>query len=325
MSEQQKTREVDLLQLIQSTGKGIVNLVTGVWDAIMWCLFFAFKYYIALILFVLAGLGFGLIKSINYKQVYKSDMIVRSNAVKSFEYRILMDELNLYFEDGSEIAQKKVAQLTGLPIDVVDQVVLIETFPGININDNEIVNIYDEKEAYNVSDTINVHDKHFLKLRAYVTNPNVFDQLSSGIKKFSEDHKYLTQSNEARLSHAMQLLTQHKKEVEMLEKLQNSQYSNSGETSIALQNNKFRFKSEPPLVYYAKISLVEAIREYSQEVNHYKDNITIVNDFTLVEKPHGSKMYNIIVSGILFLALGYISLLVWYFLRKVSGKYSARI
>ena len=90
MSEQAKTKEIDLLQLFQSIGKGIVNLVTGIWDAIMWCLFFAVRYYLVLLIFLAVGITFGIVKSTKYTQLYKSDMIVRSNAVTSFEYRILI-------------------------------------------------------------------------------------------------------------------------------------------------------------------------------------------------------------------------------------------
>lgn len=326
MSDEKKTREIDLFELFASFGKGIKNLVLTIYDALMWCLFFAVKKYKILLIFFIIGLSYGIFQVSTGKKFFSSNMLIRSNAVTSFQLKEILDEFNNYFEQSNEFSDETLMNELLLDSTELSNILGIESFFGIDLNTNDVIDFYDLKENHSKSDTINVRSDKYLLIKANILDPLILPKFQEKFIDYLNQLPLLVHENEQRLNYLENLIENYDLETMYLDSLQKSTYFEENKPQISMGRNEILLgNSNKYLVHNYKFQIYALKKEVVPEYFVYNDPVTVINDFSMAAKQESSSAILIIKDIILFFILGYIILLVQYFLSKVSGKYMSRI
>lgn len=331
MSESKKTREIDLFDLFASIGRGIKNLFVGLFDALMWCLFFAIKKYKILLVFFVVGLGFGIFKVTTSKDLFSSTMLIRSNAISSFELKEKVDDFNNYFIQSNEYSDKKLRQELQMDSFELSQISGIESFFGIDLNVDEesteySIEFFDVSENHDLSDTINVRDKKYLLIKANIFDPSVLPQFQKNFIDYLNRQPMLMKENEQRLESLSKEISGYDIELTYLDSLQKTSYFTGNQPSLKFERNQIMLgETRKFLVHYYKFEISGYKDEIISEYTVFSDPVTVINDFSLAVKQESSSVIQVIKFIIIFTFLGYLILLVRYYLMKVSDKYLSKI
>lgn len=326
MSETKKTREIDLFDLFASIGRGIKNLFTGLFDALMWCLFFAVKKYKILLIFVVLGLVYGIFKVSTGRNYYSSNMLIRSNAVSSFELKIKLDEFNNFFAQANEFSDKVLREELNMDSISLSNIKGINSYYGIDLNADETIEYFDLKENHNLSDTINIRDKNYLLVQAEIYDPTVLPEFQKNFISYLNRQPLLVKENKQRLENIKKLIDGYDLEIMYLDSFQKVNYFTPNQPSISMEQNQILLgEARKQFVHGAKFAITEDKDEIISDYTVFSDPVTVINDFSLAVKQENSSLFGVIKDVIIFGLFGFIVLVVWYFLSKISGKYLSRI
>ncbi len=326
MTENNKGKEVDLFDLFASIGRGIRNLVINVYDMAMWCLFFAVKRWKFLLIFVVLGLAYGTYSVVNSKQQYTSGMLIRSNAVSSFDMKLILDELNNYFISSNESSTIKLQGLLQMDSAELSNVNGISTHFVIDVNQDGSLDYYDLKDQADPKDTILSRSTKYLYITAKIVEPTVLPELEKGLVNYISSQELIKVANGKRLDKYTQRVNAYALEFDYLDSLQKVVYFEKTKPEIKYGQNQLMLgESRKQLVHNDKLSILYSMEGASDEISLYKDPVTVINGFPLAARRVETPIISIIKTIIKLVFLGYVIALLAYFLRKVSGKYMAKI
>lgn len=326
MSDTKKTREIDLFDLFASIGRGIKNIFVGLFDAAMWGLFFAIKKYKILLIFFALGMGYGIFNVFTSNNYYSSNMLIRSNAVSSFELKEKLDDFNNYFIQANEFSDSILKMELQMDSAEVSNILGIESYFGIDLNSNDIIDYYDLKDKHNKSDTINIRNDKFLLIKANVKDSRILPKFQEGLINYLNKGPLLRQVNNQRLKNLESLIDGYNTEIMYLDSFQRATYFVKDKPTLTIDKNLVLL-GEPrlQLVHKYKYELNEEKIEIINDYVAFKDPVSVINDFSLAVKQESSSFFTILKDIILFLFVGYFITLGWYVLNKTSSKYLSKI
>ncbi len=326
MSQENKTKEVDLFDLFASIGNGIKNLVINIFDGAMWLLFFGIKRYKILLIFIAFGLALGIYKTYSGRQSYTSGMLIRTNAISSFELKAILDEFSNYFSSGNEISNKRIQKYLDLDSAHFSNISGVNAHFVIDVYLDGTIDYYDLRDNSDPRDTIRARSEDYLYIQAGVYDPSVLPMLQEGLINYISSNHMVMASNEVRLSQKREVIKSCELETLYLDSLQKATYFSVSQPQLKYTSNQLILgESRKQLVHYDKFNIVNAKQKVAKEVDLYSSPITVISDFPLAAQKMSTPIGLIIVSVIKLTFLGYVVLLVIYFLRKVSGNYMAKV
>lgn len=326
MSDTKKTREIDLFDLFSSIGNGIKNLFIGLFDALMWCFFFAVKKYKILLIFFALGLSYGIYKVSTGENYFSSNMLIRSNAISSFELKEKLDEFNNYFNQSNEFSNEILRNELNMDSVELSNVLGITSYYGIDLNENDIIDYYDTDESHNAADTINIRNDKYLLVKVDINNPQVLQKFQKGLLRHLNELPLLTRINNQRLANVGALIESYDLEMLYLDSLQRTTYFEENKASITMERNQIMLgESKKNLVHGYKFNISERKEEIINEYTVFTEPITVINDFSLAVKQESSSIVTILKDIIIFLFMGYLVIVGWYFITRISDKYLSKI
>lgn len=326
MTDNKQTREIDLFDLFASMGRGIKNMMFWFYDTFMWCFFFGIKKYKILLVFFAIGLTLGLFNIFKGRQQYTSGMLIRSNAISSFELKGILDEFNNYFKNSEPASDKLIMQFLDMDSAQLSEISGIDVHYAIDVNNDESIDYYDLKDDANPKDTIVVRDKYHLYVVAHIYNPLILPKLQAGLVNYIQTQPVVIEANALRLNKMNERIRYYTTESMYLDSLQKNTYFEKSVPEIKYSSNQLMLgESKKQLVHNEKLNILYAKQETEKEVTINKNATTVINDFPIAAEKVNTPVSSVIKEIILFMFIGYVIALLWYFLSRVSGDYMKRI
>lgn len=327
--KEDKTKEIDLLDLLQSIGKSIANFFKFLYESLWWLIVFGIKNYIAIIVFAIIGLGWGIYSVSSSKDVYQSFMKIRSNAMPSNELKPYIQEINKYLGSKGEITYPILEKKLNIDSAKVSEIVAVKSHYYIDYWNDGSLDEIDKDDTHPVKDTINVIDSTYLSIEARVNDPLLFENLGKNLVDYLNSNPKIIPVNNNRYSFVKYEANALKNEIQLLDSLQRFSYFNGSRDLQQLQfNNRQGLilgENRQQLYHWEKIRLERRRKPLVTELELYAEPVTIIDDFPIVTTKMSSGLFELIKSVIIITAIGYLILLLIYFFKKNYSKYSDRV
>lgn len=301
-------KEIDLLELFASIGKGIKNMILGLLKGIVFLISFGIKRAHWLALFVIAGALVGLLVYSTTSRYYSSHLIAQPNGIKAYDMVEYINDLNRF------TTRKNIPALTNsLNLDeaTAQKVKNIEAFYYLDVNKDGIGDLVDLNKSYNPRDTNIVLDNKRIYVQVEVLDNQVFAAVSKGLFEYIAKNPYLIQLNQIRKKELEEMVSMVSLEIAKLDSLQNVDYFKSDQRLESGRDSRLMFLSEKDkqMYYKDKVTLTRQKQNYLKELEMATEPLTVIKDFTALTMEENPKSGYIIKFGFWFGVMGFVILL----------------
>ncbi|MFB6342401.1 hypothetical protein ACE1ET_11775 [Saccharicrinis sp. FJH62] len=327
--KEDKTKEIDLLDLLQSIGRSIAKFFIFLYNAMWWFIVFGVKNYIFMIIFVIIGLGWGIYSTMNSKDVYQSFMKIRSNAMTTRDLKPFISEINTYISNKNSFTYPILEKNLNSDSSEISKITAVKPHFYIDYWGDGIIDELDIKDNHSTRDTLNVLDSTYMCIEARVQDPALFEVLGEKIVTYLNNKPSIIRINDYRLKEVNYKVASFNHEIRLLDSLQNFSYFNG---STDLQQLQFSNRqglilgeNRQQLFHIYKLRLENQKKPFVTELNLYTDPVTIIDNFPIVTTKMESSLMDIIISVIKVALLGYVILLLIYVFKKNYSKYADKV
>ncbi|MFN8259038.1 MAG: hypothetical protein U0W24_25335 [Bacteroidales bacterium] len=309
-----KTNEIDLIELLQKIGDMIRNGLNKLGNLLMEFLVLLVKKSLWIIGFTILGACIGFFLFSLTKRYYTSEMMARSNAVDNSIVINAINQLNELCLNNNRIM---LAQYLGTDIESATKVKSIKAFYAIDNNKDGFVDEADYENTYNPSDTTKKRSNYIFYLKVEVFDEKVFPIVNHGTKKYINQSPYVSLNDSIRKVQALNMINYYNNEIQKLDSLQKTYYyrqmpAESKNNQMIILNEK-----EIKLVHSDIINLNRAKLDLERSLQIDIDPITVLQDFTVLSREENPWTKYVKMFGILFAVLGFVLSLIWEHRRRI--------
>jgi len=295
--------EIDLLQLFRNFEDFIVKIFKGLCSIILWVIIFFIKKWIYLLIALIFGFGISYVYTKMQQDLYSSDLVLKSNAV---ENQKMISYINRLKNLASKANYPVLANLLDISGEDAEKINGIQAYWFIDKNKDDIVDGSDLDNRFLADTNVNKVDWKF-GIRAVVTDPTVFNKITSGIVYYVSSNDYFNRMNEVRINDLKEIVEQTGKEVEKLDSLQKKEYFKL-EDIARLREGQLVFTNDPEIKLFHRelLRLVIDKQESLTDLTIHSEIITLLEDFVITQKPTNNIMFYARKLVPVFLVLAYV-------------------
>jgi hypothetical protein len=298
-SNNHKKDEVDLLELFRRMGLAISRWLHALGRGIVVSIVFLFRKWIPLTIALLVGVGATYIMKKSFTPYYSSEMTLRSNTIPNADMIAYLNRLHSFCDDNNKQA---LARYLAIPVDSAKKIKDIQAFWVIDRNNDASPDYIDYRERYNVYDTINKRMIDRFVVRVKISSADELNDVKDALFHYVKSNQLFQERNNLRLAHAKEMLERLNYDIVQLDSLQKVKYFEETRNITPEKNAQMVFLQErnTQLLYDDIYNLYKKRQDIDQELNLFPDIITLLNDFTIPNKPYtGLKYYGKFVIPIL--------------------------
>ncbi|HUS87729.1 MAG TPA: hypothetical protein VMW76_10865 [Bacteroidales bacterium] len=306
--------EIDLLQLFRSFGDFIVRIFKGLFNLILQFIIFSIRKSLYLIAALLLTVLTSYLKVKIQDEIFYSDLVLKSNAVQNQE---MISYINRLQGLTSKVNHRILADELNIPVEKAELVSDITAYWFVDKNRDGIVDDIDLNNRF-IADT-NI-DKISWKfgIRASVKDPQIFEEVTTGVINYINSNEYFRQANEARLKNLKETIDQTGKEIYKLDSLQKREYFREDE-STRLKEGQLVFTNDPEIKLF-HADLLDLLRDKQvreRELGIDNGIISLREGFTLNQQPENSITYYAKKSILIYIGLAYLIALFITYRKKL--------
>ena len=280
MSDKNEVKEIDLLELFQSIGKGIKSISIWILKSIVFLIAFGLKKAHWVAIFVVVGLLLGLGYHSVSKSYYSSGMVVSTNGITSLDLIDHINDLTTICKSGNSNA---LSISLGISDSSAKKIKKIEAYPYIDVNKDGIGDIIDFEGSYKANDTnqIIIKDRCYLHVELFENQPKEY--LQKGLLNYINRNEYLVQLNQIRKNELWEQITETEKEIAKLDSLQNIEYfSENASSPVPVGTGGYIVYTEKDkkMYYNDKLSLIKNKQDLEKQFELNQGPITIVKNMS---------------------------------------------
>jgi hypothetical protein len=294
---QRPTDEIDLFEFSNRIGKSLKNIFFWSIDTLKKFSILIVRKTIWILTFMIIGF------LVCYFLFYKTDnylsagITIRSNAVNSSFIVNLINSGD--FLETSSLDIKKIKS--------------ISAFYGIDYNHDKITDIIDYNNTFNPKDTTQKRLPDILYVKINFFDQSILKSVADNLFKFISSNKYIIDNNNIRIQQSKNLIEEYKKEIQLLDSIEKTQFSQSTKQQRFGSNQTIILNEKDIKLYHREIiSLFKLKQVLEKDLILYSDPITIIQDSnqkpTLITTSNWSSLNKVIL---LFGIIGFIVSLLW--------------
>ena len=306
--------EIDLIQLFRNIGNSIKKLFLGLFNICLQFIIFSIRKFVYLTLAVIVGLIISYSLSKIQKDYYYSDLVLKSNAVQNQEMIYFLNRLkNLT----SEANYSVLASSLNLSIELAENISDIKAYWFIDFFKDGLVDGPDYTEKY-FTDTSVVKVEWKFGVRATVTDPTVFNDITEGLIHYIESNEYFQSMNKVRLEMLDEIIQQTGLEVEKLDSLQKKEYFQL-EDATRLKEGQLLFTNDPEVKLFHRDLLNLLVEKHKSQTERsiHSNVVSILENFTITQVPINNIAYYARKIVPLFIGLAYLLALFIAFRKNI--------
>jgi hypothetical protein len=282
--------EIDLVDLFRKIGDSIIKLFKTVGKAILISLVFLLRHWLPLGFSLILGVGVSYTLKYIMKPGFSSEMVLKSNIVPVEELITYINKLHTFCYEENFSALSSSLKLDE---QSVKQIVDISSFWVIDINTDKVPDYVDYENRFNVYDTTNIRMPDRLDIRVKTKSRSEFTNIKKGIIHYINSDSLFQQRNRVRNQQNTIFLKRLEYDIVQLDSLQKVKIFEESKGRIPGKDNQIIFLQEQKtqLVYSDIHSLYETKKNYEEQLELYKDIVTVISDLTIPYKPYTRAKY----------------------------------
>ena len=313
MSTEQRNDEIDLIEVFQKIGNGIVNIFNWFVNLLYQILLFFIRRAILIGVIVLIGLAIGFLRFKSTPRYYSSSLEAYSNAMSSLDMISYVNNINELFAEGNIDGLVEKLSVDSVTLSDVKNV---KAYKVIDLNKDGITDLVDYDEKYQTSDTTISRNRFVVKVEVF--DQMVFPVIQESILKYIEDNKYIHDLNTIRKKQLIELIAKLDSEISTLDSLKKTEYFKKSDDQLKTQAGQLLVMNEKTTQLYHPqiISLYKEKQGLEQQLELRTDPITIIQDFSALSVVENNLMSYLKRYGIMAIVLG---ILLAVFIENVKG------
>ena len=301
---EKRNDEIDLIEVFQKMGNGIINLFNKFLNLLYLLLLFFIRKSILIFIFIILGLTLGFVQYKTSPRYYSSSLEAYSNAMASLDMINYLNNIHELFKNqNTEGLESKL----GIDLSELEKIKDVKAYKVIDLNKDGITDLVDYDEKYKSSDTTISRNRFVIKVEVF--DQTVFPTIQESIMSYIEQNKYLNELNTVRKKQLQELITKLDIEINTLDSLKKTEYFKKDDEKLKTQAGQLLVMNEKTTQLYHPqiISLYKEKQTLEHRLELRTDPVTIIQDFSALSKVENNlfsymKRYGIygIVLGILF-------------------------
>ncbi|MEI6048926.1 MAG: hypothetical protein WCS03_08520 [Bacteroidota bacterium] len=279
-----KDDEIDLLDLFKRMGRTLSGWANALGRAFLITTVFLLRRWLPLGLSIVLAVGYSWMSKNQSKNVYSSELTIRSNAVPNSDMITYVNRLHSFCIENDSLA---LSAALSMPLENVRFVKDIQAFWAIDLGNDGIPDKIDYKNSYNVNDTVNIRMADRFVVRARVSVPQEFALLRERILEYAGQNSLFQLKNQVRLAQNKEIQVRLIYDINQLDSLQKVKYFEETRSRIPASGGQMIFlqQQNTQLIYSDIYALYSRKQAIDTELELYKDVLTLLNDFTTPARP----------------------------------------
>lgn len=289
-SSDNKSDEIDLLDLFARMGKGVGKGIRAIGRGILYSIFFLIRKWIWLGLSLAIGIGVSYFIKFNSERQYSSDITFSSNAVPNADMIAYVNKLHTFCRERN---LGELARALSIDSSKIKYVLDIQAFWVIDLGNDEIPDYVDFKNRHNVQDTVNVRMQDRFVVRVRTSVPQEMTSIRDGIVSFVEKNSFFIQQNELRLAQNEIIRSRLDYEINQLDSLQKVKYFEEARRLMPKEGGQMIFLQEQrtQLLHDDIINLFARRQYIERELTLFAAPLTLLSDYTPPARPDNGALY----------------------------------
>lgn len=313
--------EIDLLDLFRRIGNTIRKWFNSLGRAFLISVVFLLKKWLPLGISIVLGVLFAYMLKFTSDSSYKSDLVLRNNAIQNSEMIGHINKLHRYFDERNFEALNSLTSING---DLLKNVNDICAYWIIDKGNDEVPDYVDYSSNHNVYDTLNVRMKDFIDIQISIKTPQELAIVRNGIVKFITSDTLFQKINNTRIRQKKEMLQRISLDITQLDSLQKIINRNENKRTNLQTNNQMVFLQEQKtqLLYPEIQNLYTRKQIIEVELDLYPDIITVINDFSVPSRRINGVFYYAKKVAPIFFLITLIILILYSNKKKLNEIYN---
>jgi uncharacterized protein (DUF2344 family) len=300
MTTEKRNDEIDLIEVFQKLGNGIVKLFNRFIHLIYQILLFFIRRAILIGIIIIIGLSIGFYKYKTSPSFYSSTLEAHSNAMSSIDMINYINNLHVLFStNNTESLQSKI----GINKEELEKIKDVKAFKVVDFNMDGIPDLIDFDEKYETSDSTISRSRFVIKVEVF--DQETFPAIQQGILDFINQNQYIKNRNSIRKLQLNDLISKLDYEISALDSLQKSEYFTKKEEPNTKAGQILIMNEKVTQLYHPQIMALYKEKQGLEETLDLRtEHITIIQDFSTLSVIENNLMTYIKFWGIIGIVLG---------------------
>lgn len=280
--DNQKEKEIDLVQILSTIWNGIANICTWCVDAVKWSLRFAYKHRIGVCVSVVLAILFTMFWGRPANRSSKMETEMRINVQNSFFFHDVIASLDYMCKYQDTI---RIAKELNLPMKHAKKLLGVKSYYFV---DKLCDGTPDEICMGNFeADTTKQIMTDRLLLNMEVRDTLSLKSIEDGILYYFENNSLIEKANKERIEESTTMLANVEKELFMLDSLRKNEYFNKKEKSYTLGGNMIVTEKEKQLFHDEILRLSLKKNQCVYELNVNSKCVNFIRPFVMTDIKNG--------------------------------------
>ncbi|MCK4661585.1 MAG: hypothetical protein KAT68_01865 [Bacteroidales bacterium] len=279
MATEQKSDEIDLLELFKNIGNWFVSIFNNIIRIIVYFFLIIFKKLLYLIGFVFLGCVIGYFIFFVTDDCYETEAILTTNSVSNSDLISYINKLN------NNNNYLLLSTLLKLDTSITKNIKNIKASWIIDQNKDGIGNFVDYDDEMNINDTSYNRLKSRYNVRIIIYDTTIVNDVRNGLLNYINSNEYFNNVNNIKIHNYKDLIIRTEKEIFVLDSLKELNYFSNPKYTSA-KNNELLFINEKTIKLFHPdlIKLIKENQNYKRYLQLYPDITTIIDDFSVPKR-----------------------------------------
>lgn len=300
MTTEKRNDEIDLIEVLQKIGNGIVNLFNSFLNLLYKILLFFIRRAILIGVILVLCIGFGIFKYKTSPSYHSSTLEAYSNAMSSLDMINYINNLHeLFVEKNISGLQSKL----GINEEVLDEIKDVKAYKVVDFDMDGIPDLIDFDEKYQTSDSTISRSRFAIKVEVF--NQETFPVIQESILSFIDQNKYIKERNTIRKRQLTELISKLNLEISSLDSLKKKEYFTKKEEAKTQAGQILVMNETETQLYHPQIIALYKEKQRLEETLELRtEPITIIQDFSTLSVIENNLMSYLKFWGIVGIIFG---------------------
>lgn len=273
--------ELDLLDVLQSIGRGICKFFSSFVHVVCWMLRLLYRHYvISSILIVLMCV---LCAFQNKDKVYRGEVDLKVSSFPSYFIKDILDPLHFQclYSDTVSVSQKM-----NIPLSVASKIGDINCYHYVDIHNDGTPDYIDYENKFNVKDTTMSILPWRIRIAVESKDTSIFSKMKDAVSYAITNNEQVKKENELRISQMDEKINAIDYEITLLDSLRKKEYfSRKKDISVALDKTVMLNERETKLYHNDLLELEKNKMDVVWERAIFAQGFVFENDFDVNPQP----------------------------------------
>ena len=280
--------EIDIFEFINRIGAAFKKCTNAIGRATLITIVFLVRRWIPISLTIIVGLIISYFLRVSLPSVYTSDLVLRNNIADN-------EQMIAYINRMKDVKDKSVfTEALGVSKATSENIINIEAFWIIDLNNDSIPDFVDYSKSHNVHDTINVRMRDRLNIQVKINSAQDLSRVRDGLIYYIDNNQLFQEKNKIRLTQLSESINRIETDISRIDSLQKVKFFEETRLKTTQSSGQIVFIQEQndTQLLYEDIQLLMKEKQ-ALEVQHiiYDQIVTVLNDFTIPQARTNNSFY----------------------------------